>query len=453
MRLLLLTGVNPAKVKTWVCQETSIVGSLIPPMDLCYIAAYVAMHGHDVEVVDLRLETDWRRNLADRVGSFRPDVAVTNLTTTSYLEDSDALRCVRRLRPATRIAAFGTHADGLPAETLADGLDAVLRGDPEASVLSFLEGRAEGVRTTLFKGGPAWLPSPDAVPFDGPRFIDLDSYRAAHHAGTGRFVPLMASRGCPYPCTYCLYPAQFGRAARYRSIPSMVDELEQLHRVYGVESVNYLDATFNLNRQRVLEFCTSLRSRALPIRFACNVRCDLLDEDVLAALARSGCRRLYLGVEDPELFQETQKHLKWAQVVRAFELVKSHDIETCAFMMLFPNGARNEDDYVRRMRRLIADLDPDAVQINVSIPFPGTADFERQRHSLSRDWSLYDPSGDRLPYACDLELGRIKRRLYRDFVFRNPHKVLRVVRQLPLREVGNLARQFWRHVIAPTTVA
>jgi anaerobic magnesium-protoporphyrin IX monomethyl ester cyclase len=451
MKVLLLTGSNPRKVKTWVCQETSVIGSLIPPTDLCYMAAYVERHGHQAAVEDLRLHRDWRRVLAQRLATQHPDVVCTNLVTTSYLEDIEVLRTVRHLAPDVRIAAFGTHADSRRDEVFADGVDVILAGDPEAALLSLLDGRTAGVLTKQKpEAAPALLASPDDLPFDGPRFVDLDRYHAAHHAGSKRFLPLMASRGCPYRCTYCLYPTLFGGQARYRSPQSMVDELEYLWRSHGVRSVNYLDATFNLNKKRVLEFCDLLTDRHLPVQYACNVRCDLLDQGLLDAMARSGCSRLYLGVEDPEFSDTTLKNLKFQRVLDAFEQIKGRGIETVAFLMLFPGGAKNEDEYVARMGRLIQRIQPDAVQINISIPFPGTTDFENQQANLDLDWSLYDPTGPRrLPYRCDLDLLEVKRRLYRRFILRNPGKVMRVVRRLPPRQIGGLARQFVSQLLLP----
>ncbi len=453
MKILLLTGVNPEKVKVWACQETSFVGSLVPPTDLCYIAAFLEKHGHTAAVEDLRLSGNWRGGLSARLASFRPDFVCMNLVTLSFLEDIEALRLVRKESPKTRIAAFGTHAATLREEVLGSGVDMILIGDPEQGMLNAVEGRTEGLATRdRPEAAPAFLPTLDEIPFDGPRFLDFNRYHAVHHAGSDRFLPLMASRGCPYACTFCPYPSLFGPSSRtrYRSTEAMVKELECLSRQFGVRSVNYLDATFNLNRRWVLEFCRTLAARKLPIVYAANMRCDLLDEEVVSALAASGCNRAYMGVEDPELFDAMKKDLAFEQVTRAFELTKSSGIEAVAFLMLFPNGAANEDAYFDRMRALIRKLKPDAIQINVSIPHPGTPDFDAQRDTLTLDWNLFDPSGpERLPYNCSLDLTAVKRRLYRDFIRSNPGKVVNVLRRMPIRQWVPLAHRFVSTLLLP----
>lgn len=452
MDALLLTGIDPGKVKVWACQETSVIGSLIPPMDLCYIAAYLESRGHSAAVLDLRLEPDWRTALLERLDRDKPRFVCMNLTSLGFPEDAPALRFVRAHAPQTRVCCFGTHANALSREVLSDCADIVLVGDPEQCMLNAVEGRAEGLATPDRPDtAPAFLPSPDAVPFDGPRFIDLDRYHAAHHGGV-RFLPLMASRGCPYSCSFCPYPSLFGpdSRTRYRSTTSMVDELEHLSRHHGVRSVNYLDATFNLDRRRLLSFCRELASRKIPIVYACNLRCDLIDAEVARALAISGCKRAYLGVEDPEMNDQIQKDLAFESVLTAFRLLKEEGVFRCAFLMLFPDGAPDEDTYFRRMRNLIRKIEPDAIQVNVSIPHPGTPDFEAQRNRLTLDWNLFDPSGpERLPYPCSLDLNRIKRRLYRDFVRSNPGKVIGVLREMRPRHWAPLAKRFVSELLLP----
>ena len=147
MKLLLLTSTARTKVKTWVCQETSFIGSLVPPMDLCYVAAWVERQGHEAHVLDLRFAEDWRAALRDRCASYEPDVVLTNLVTTSYVEDIAMLREARRASPRAIIAAFGTHAESLPDEAHADGVDAILVGDPELAAQHLLEKRDTGYRT------------------------------------------------------------------------------------------------------------------------------------------------------------------------------------------------------------------------------------------------------------------------------------------------------------------
>jgi hypothetical protein len=115
--------------------------------------------------------------------------------------------------------------------------------------------------------------------------------------------------------------------------------------------------------------------------------------------------------------------------------------------MVFPGGATDEAAYVERMGALVDELEPDAIQVNMSIPFPGTEDFERRRGELSRDWSLFDPAGERLPYASDLDLPAIKRRVYRQFLRRHPRSAWRMVADMPVSQKAALARRVISHLV------
>ena len=93
----------------------------------------------------------------------------------------------------------------------------------------------------LKPGGP--LPAFDLLPME----------RYGHVIMGPRSVLLEGSRGCPYKCTFCLWPqTSLDGKFRPRSGEAIVDEVEFLLEHYPrTKSFFFDDDTFNLGRRRV----------------------------------------------------------------------------------------------------------------------------------------------------------------------------------------------------------
>ncbi|MGZ3693111.1 MAG: B12-binding domain-containing radical SAM protein [Bdellovibrionota bacterium] len=434
MKIALLTSQQPELVKIWVCQETSPAGSLLPPVDLASLAAAGRQAGLAMHLLDLRLKP--QGFLATWLENEKPDAVILNLTTVSAPYDYKLLGSISG---AIKKFAFGTHAQSNVEEAFAKGLDGIFLGDPEA-VLHALAANGfdlescPGVLTPANKDkSPHYAVSLDDLPFPALEDLNLDSYSAPFVKRGNRFSILMSSRGCPFQCTYCLYPVLFGAKARSRSPKNVVDEMEYDFKRFGIREFYFLDATFNLKTERITAICEEIISRGLDISWTCNMRVAPLDETLLNLMKRSGCRWIFFGVEDQDLLRETKKGTSISATQNAFDLARKAKIKTMAFTMVFPRDDIEEDAYVDRISGVLESLGADAFQCNIAIPFPGTAIFDEFRvrfPELKMDWNLYDPHGSSLPYPSRLNLERIKQRVYRRFFFQHPLKVASVAMQM-----------------------
>ncbi|MFQ5501543.1 MAG: B12-binding domain-containing radical SAM protein, partial [Phycisphaerae bacterium] len=407
MRVLLITSTRKDLVNVWVCQETSPAGSLLPPVDLASLAAVVRAQGHEASICDLRLARSPARAYRSALERFRPDAVVLNLATTGA-EDDFAL--IKTTPDSIKRVCFGTHAQSLPQEVFAEGFDYILLGDPEAGLVNLLthalDGQAaEGVLTPdrLTQKAALWEDL-DTMPFPALDLLDLGRYRSSMVRRGKRFTLLMGSRGCPYSCTYCLYPVLLGSDSRLRSVKSICDEIEEDVRSHGIRSFYFLDATFNIKIGRAEAFAEELLSRNLKIDWSCNMRVAPVSREMLRLLKRSGCDWILYGVEDQDFLVETKKATTKDATLEAFRLTREAGISTIAFTMIFARPGLSEQRYAREMLRVLRLLEADAFQCNIAIPFPGTEMYqiEEAKGSPSRRWSLYDPHGAQLPYETEI---------------------------------------------------
>lgn len=447
MRFLLVTSMRRDLVKVWVCQETSPVGSLLPPVDLASIAAAVKQTGHEARILDLRLFRSPLEKYKQEINDFNPDAVILNLSTTGANYDYDLIASTPG---SIKKICFGTHAVSLSDECIKKGTDFILNGDPEYAVVNLIKNNmdgsaSEGVLTQDSPDKkPAYWEDLDTMPFPALDLIDMTKYHAPYIRRGNPFTLLLGSRGCSYKCTYCLYPLFFGNRFRVRSVVNIADEMEHDVRTHGIREFYFLDATFNINKKRVEDFCNELIRRSMDVRWSCNMRVSPVFPDMLSLMKRAGCRNIFYGVEDQDYLDETNKGISRSQTLDAFRLTKESGISAIAFLMLFPEREISDTEYVKNTLKTLRTTGADAFQCNIAIPFPGTVMFNNSKGGYSRDWNLYDPHGDELPYKSDKDLVRIRRSIYSGFLFHHPLRTLKVILRMDFKSFRSMLTVFAR---------
>jgi radical SAM superfamily enzyme YgiQ (UPF0313 family) len=91
-------------------------------------------------------------------------------------------------------------------------------------------------------GMPAWdLIMPETYPFS-PHGVVSKNFPIA---------PVMATRGCPYLCTFC---ASAGTKLRTRSVDLVLEEVRLLYHHHGIREFHMVDDNFTLDMDYAKEF-------------------------------------------------------------------------------------------------------------------------------------------------------------------------------------------------------
>lgn len=107
-----------------------------------------------------------------------------------------------------------------------------------------------------------------------------------------------SSRGCPFACTYCL--ASLNRQVRLFSLDRVISDLDRLQAL-GVKTFKFLDRTFNLDPNRVLELLEHIALHHAPgTSFQFEICGDLLSDsliDRLHSFAPANLFRFEIGIQ------------------------------------------------------------------------------------------------------------------------------------------------------------
>jgi radical SAM superfamily enzyme YgiQ (UPF0313 family) len=359
---------------------------------------------------------------------------------------------LRAALPRTRIACFGYLPSQRPREVLErSSVDFVLREEPELTFSELYDHLAGGAGNALASVAGLAYRGPDGVHVnpERPRIVDLDALPFADHSllHLDRYnesflerpiATIVSERGCPFACTYCV--REFGRQVASRSPESILEEIARLEATLGIRNIRFMDDTFTMNRRRLERICEGLIARHPRTAWTCLTRVDVVDAELLALMRRSGCRRLYVGIESgsQKVLDFYRKGLKVDEVRRQMAVIRQSGIEASAFFVL---GAPVEtDEDVDASIDLAIDLDLDYVIVTKLQYWPGTDLFGRYGTEVGFD--LF--SGEELLYApAGYERVRDwQRRFYRRFYLRPRYlrKRLATLLRSPADVAGGFAK-------------
>ena len=169
----------------------------------------------------------------------------------------------------------------------------------------------------------------DSIPFPEWSLFPIEQY--IKNLKLFRFEPkdkcfgMLTSRGCINRCNFCY---RMEKGIRFRSVKNVIKEIELLNEQYGVNYFLMNDELFVYPKKRIFEFKDELEKTDLKIKFVCNARVDVFDEEVAVCLREAGCQFLNFGMEssDQNVLDIMNKNTTIEENIRAAEIAKKAKI-------------------------------------------------------------------------------------------------------------------------------
>lgn len=393
------------------------------------VAAALETARHPVEMLDFSGIANYEEALTDH--AITSPAAVFGITATTPQMPAVSRICavLRRVRPGARIVLGGPHAtlvataykrerllrqDGRGTKAfqrLLELADVVVAGDGEEAVFRALEPDAPRFIDADDPKSPLFLSSArlTELPFPARHLVDVDSY---HYRIDGvRALSMIAQLGCPFACGFCGgRESPSFRRARMRTTESVVAEIGELHRRYGVTGFMLYDDELNVN-PRMVELMDAIadlqRARGVEFRLRGFVKAQLFTDAQAAAMYRAGFRWILTGFESgsPRILRNINKKSTREENTRCLEIARRHGLKVKALMSIGHPGESHQT--VMDTRDWLMEVRPDDFDVTIITTYPGTPYYDHATpHPSEAGVWVYEFSGDRL-YSYEVDYTQV----------------------------------------------
>ncbi len=377
------------------------------------ISAVLKAAGHETDLLWFREELQ-DEEFIQEVLKRKPDIIGFSSGTHQWPFTLRYARALKDSEPSLPLVIGGVHASLASEDVMAEGIfDILCRGEGEYPVRDLLDALEQDkefrqiqnlwikdkdkvIRNTL----RPWIHPLDELPLPDRTIWDNDLILSEND----HEVALMASRGCPYACTYCsnsalrsLVPGS-KRHVRIKSPEYMMEEIADLCRQLEVRSLFFEDEIFTLKRRWVERFCELYKER-FEIPFIIYLRQEQVDRDELQILKDAGCIAIKLGVEtgnEEHRRRVLNRKMSNQQIIDFVSMAHGVGLQTWVFNMVGIPG--DTPEIIEQGMELNRILKANHVQVTVFYPYPGTPLYElckregyltnRESSSVFNDYSV-----------------------------------------------------------------
>lgn len=382
------------------------------------LSAYLKRHGHETRLLHVSDELGYPLDLeriARDVADYNPGLICFSAVTNQWKYVRTIARYLRRTSKAP-IAIGGHHANAAAHEMIAeDPVDFVCRGEGEEALLDLVQ-RLEAGKDTAETGSmliKSRTPSDagvrenpvrrfsltlDELPFEDREIFD---FRRIVDSRSG-WAEVIATRGCPYACTYCfnlpyfeMYRRDLAGSGdqvrlrdfiRRRSVDSTIAMLRDVKDRYdNVKYFTFVDDVFAIYSRWLGDLAPRYRDE-IGLPFAATSQPLAFDEKIARLLREMGCKVVKMGIEagNPGIRNKVlNRNISDEVLEESFGLARKYGLKPQAFNMI---GLPTETtDNMIQTARLNARLRPYIVWVSTFMPYPGT-----ELDTFCRDNDLID---------------------------------------------------------------
>jgi radical SAM superfamily enzyme YgiQ (UPF0313 family) len=369
--------------------------AIVEPLGLEAIAG--GLSGHEIKILDLRLENHLSKALQD----FQPDFCGINCSFTIDVyqtrEISAAIKAWRRDVP---VFVGGHHASLSPEDFYCPTIDGVVIGEGEGATadlvrawengedLQGLPGLALNQASGIYYTPERSLtPNLDELPIPARHLTNR--YRQHYHLGFQKPFSIMeTARGCPYRCDFCSVWKFFQGKCRMKSPERAFHEIKSIREKY----IFLADDNFLLSVPRAKRIAELLIENRTRKRFSFQARSDAIVEhpEVTPLLRQAGFWKVFIGFEkiDEEAMGPLNKHNSVRNNEEALKILRAHGMEIIAAFIIDPSFQVKD---FRRLRQYILDRKLYSPSLTILTPLPGTELFARVKEKLvTTNYELFD---------------------------------------------------------------
>ena len=157
------------------------------------------------------------------------------------------------------------------------------------------------------------------------------------HVKKKNWSVMQTTRGCPYNCSFCYN--FYTKNVRFKNIKNLIIEMKSLQNM-GVKELFFIDQTFTINKSYTTAFCKEIIKNNIKIKWTCETRIDLIDEELISIMKKSGCIAIWFGIEsfDSDVLNLNNKGYNVEMIKENITLLNKYNVNYRAFIMIGMKG-------------------------------------------------------------------------------------------------------------------
>lgn len=381
---------------------------MYPSGALILIGTMCQERGHRVKIIDMIAEEASIAKLKKFVLSFKPNIVGITMNTFQTKNAKEVVKAIKEINKNILVVIGGSHPSALKLRIFEDfnNVDISVIGEGEFTFMEIIEGKElDGIKGICYSSKINELrplaEDLDYIPLPNLDLVDVDKYTMGVDGINQKGMFIMASRGCPFRCTYC-NKSVFGYKIRYRKPDKIIEEIKWLYAKYaGISEIFFQDDTLNLNRAWIKEILNLIIENGLnkDVKYIAAFRANkkLIDVDLLELAKKAGFKRIFYGVEsgDQGMLNRMKKDLTIYEIERAVKLAHTVGIQTYTSFILGLPGENKAT--IKNTITLSKKLKPSEMGIAVATPFPNTPfekEIKKKGHLFVQNYDEYQYGGN-----------------------------------------------------------
>ncbi len=383
----------------WPWTAETPVGALHYPFIMAYAASYLKAHGFNVNLIDAVAEEEYSYEcFIKRIAGENADIVVVECSTPTI--DID-LWIANKLSKYTKVALAGPH--------LAMNVEKIKEENP--NITFFLKGEyinsslkmAKTLQPGIYESEV--VDDLDSLPFPFRDYAAATKYYDPTMPTARPQLQIYAGKGCPFKCTYCLWPqTMYQGKTTYRDPERVAAEIRSCVEKFGYRSIFFDDDTFNIGTERISRLCDELKKIGLPWTMMGRLDCSPLW--LYDKMVDCGCVGMRFGIEtfNPNVLINIKKGLQSEELVKVLTHISTKHHHLMIHVTMMKDLPGQTDDIHQHDMKILDDLGYSthdmlrSYQLASCSPFPGTEMYKQLAGNLNEeqlsDFSLYDGSRD-----------------------------------------------------------
>lgn len=285
------------------------------PQPLIYLGSYLDAKGVKVYLIDGQLY-DPREELEKIID--KVDIIGFSVMTIQIHNSLRLSRYIKKKYPEKKIIWGGIHPSLLPEQTIKESsIDFVCQREGEECLYELARGKPlSKIKNLLYKEGGKIIINPlrkfldpNKLPSPNWDLLDAEKYVFEYHLGgiaRKRALPLGVGRGCVFNCNFCVNTV-LGRAWRSLNVKNMIKEVKNFAKRYNLTHIAICDDCFDVNLERVDDFCRALIKENLDLTWDVSARAGFhWTDERMDLMSKAGCIAMAIGAESgsPRILNE-----------------------------------------------------------------------------------------------------------------------------------------------------